>query len=140
MRLLLPLLVLMLLAGCEVRPNRAVEPPPDQYATGPTQTGKTWEMILKDPAAVNYFCGLAMGEPPQKGGYWMGCYRPDLDAVVLMDPKSWPSRSEYEQLRAHEWGHARGWRHNDDGRGTAATSLPPPGLIGGQAAYTRSRP
>lgn len=112
--------------------NRAVEPPPPQYASGPTQTGKTWEMILSDPAAVNYICGLQLGEPPQKGGYWMGCYRPDLDAVVLMDPKTWPSKSEYDQLRAHEWAHARGWRHNDDGRGTSPDSLPPKKMFGAQ--------
>ena len=91
--------------------GRAVEPPPERYASGPTLSGKTWEMVLKDPAQVNYFCSLAMGEPPQRGAYWMGCYRPDLDAVVLMEKSAWPDASEWDQLRAHEWAHARGWRH-----------------------------
>jgi len=105
-----------LATGAPMRANaltaqRAVEPPPAEFASGPTRTGKTWELVFDDPAKVNYFCSLAMGEPSRKGGYWMGCYRPDLDAVVLMSRAAWPSVREWRELRAHEWAHARGWRH-----------------------------
>lgn len=91
--------------------QRAVKPPPPEFASGPTKTGKTWELIFDDPVKVDYFCSLAMGEPARRGGYWMGCYRPDLDAVVLMSRSAWPSKREWRELRAHEWAHARGWRH-----------------------------
>jgi hypothetical protein len=112
-------------------PGRAVEPAPAIYASGPTRTGRTWEMILPSVPQVDYLCRLAQGGLPEgarPGFYYWGCYHPKLDAVILVDPKAWPSQSEWRQARAHEWAHARGWRHLPNGQGTDwARSLPPPG-------------
>lgn len=110
--------------------GRAVEPAPRIYASGPSRTGKTWELLLPDVAQVDYVCRTVMGGPPEgarPGAYYWGCYHPKLDAVVLVDPRAWPSRREWRASREHEWAHARGWRHRPDGRGTDWTrSLPPP--------------
>lgn len=107
---------------------RAVEPAPAVYASGPTRTGKTWELVLRNVAQVDYICRTAMGGLPEharRGAYYWGCYHERLDAVVLVDPRAWPSRREWLETREHEWAHARGWRHNSDGRGTDwARSLP----------------
>lgn len=112
-------------------PGRAVEPPPSLYAAGPTHTGRTWEMILPSVEAVDYLCRLSMDGPPagaRRGFYYAACYHVGLDAVVLPDPKVWPSRAEWRQIREHEWAHARGWRHNANGLGTDwSRSLPPAG-------------
>ena len=107
-----------------------MEAAPAIYASGPTVTGKTWELVLPDVAQVDYICRSAMGGAPQGArsrAYYWGCYHSKLDAVVLVDPRAWPSRREWLEAREHEWAHARGWRHRPDGRGTDwARSLPPP--------------
>lgn len=129
----------MLCAGCALLVGappaysfvlvRAVEPPPPAYAAGPTQTGATWEMILPRVEQVDYLCRLAMGGLPAgaaASAYYWGCYNSKLDAVILVARDGWPSRREWKANRAHEWAHARGWRHNPDGHGTSPASLPPP--------------
>lgn len=110
--------------------NRIVEAPPASYTAGPSQTGATTEVRLPSVDAVNSLCQAALGALPQRfsgrGPRFMACYIPNLDQVVLPDPKAWPSRREWEEIREHEWAHARGWRHNENGRGANwATSLPP---------------
>jgi hypothetical protein len=109
--------------------NLAVEAPPSAYVRGPTQTGVTRELELPTVQAVDRLCKLALGGLPvkaERGGYYMGCYIPLSDTVVIPTRKAWPSGREWEDLRAHEWAHARGWRHRADGRGTDwETSLAP---------------
>ena len=123
--------------------GRAAEPPPAIYAQGPTITGRTRELQLKSVAQVNYVCGVLLRAPAanaENGGYYTGCYAPKLDMIVLMQPSAWPSRREWEEIRVHEWAHARGWRHHLDGTGTDwLASLPPRG--GMRSASSRaSRP
>jgi hypothetical protein len=89
--------------------GRAVEPPPAIYASGPTVTGTTRELTFPTPQAVQAFCNLYLGRPAS--GYYQACYVPVLDLVVLPDSHAWPSATERAELRAHEWAHARGWRH-----------------------------
>lgn len=143
---LLALLLFLLLAGCGkmfgFRKGWSIEPPPPQYATGPTQTGRTTETPNLTPEQVAWLCGQYHTEAArQKPGSLVACYAPNIDQVILPAAKYWPSQDELAQLRAHEWAHARGWRHNDDGAGTSPKSLPPVGLIGGQyATNSRSRP
>ena len=110
-------------------PGRAVEPPPAVYASGPSQTGKNWELYLPSVGAGDYLCRMALHGVPQgapRGFYYWGCYDPALDAVVLPQTDAWPSRREWDELRAHEWAHARGWRHKPNGRGTDWTASRPP--------------
>ena len=126
-------------------PGRVVEPPPPAYAQGPTRTGRTYEIRLNTVEAVDYVCRTMLHGLPQgarEGDYYMGCYNPRLDAVVLMQPKAWPSRREWEEIRSHEWAHARGWRHRKDGTGTDwVASLPPPaGMRSANATAASARP
>lgn len=102
---------------------RAVEPPPDEYAAGPTLTGRTYEIDLDDPFMVSYLCTLALGPAWPRGAYWMGCYNVAMDAVIVPAKGAWPSEDERQALIAHEWAHARGWRHVNDGK----FGRPPPG-------------
>jgi hypothetical protein len=113
---------------------QAVEPPPEQYATGPTQTGQTTQQDWPLDQ-VMYLCRLITGGLPENASssaYYQGCYNPRTDTVIVPEQGAWPSEDERQQLIAHEWAHARGWRHNPDGRGTSPQSLPPRGLIGSQ--------
>ena len=87
----------------------AVEPPPARYASGPTLQGATREQTFSTPEAVQAVCNRFLGRPRQ--GYYEACYIPALDLVVLPDKHAWPSARERAELRAHEWAHARGWRH-----------------------------
>jgi hypothetical protein len=93
--------------------NRAVEPPPARFASGPTLYRQTRERTFSDPFALERYCAFYLGRPPH--GYYQACYIPALDQVVVPDGRAWPSRAERETLRAHEWAHewahARGWRH-----------------------------
>ena len=99
---------------------RAVEPPPARYASGPTLSGVTRELSFSTPEAVQAFCNRFLG-PPRRG-YYEACYIPALDLVVLPDKHAWPSARERAELRAHEWAHARGWRHVvEDVKGTGAS-------------------
>lgn len=111
------------------RSTRVVEPLPPQYASGPSQTGRTREVIYDDLHALQRFCfdqGAPYGPPRRRGDrYVMACYSPPLDIVALPSRKAWPSANEIAELRRHEWAHARGWRHNADGTGTSVSSLPP---------------
>lgn len=102
---------------------RAVEPPPPEYATGATLTGRTYEIDLPDAFMVSYLCTLALGPAWPRGGYWMGCYNARMDAVIVPAKGAWPSEAERQALIAHEWAHARGWRHVNDGQ----FGRPPPG-------------
>jgi hypothetical protein len=88
---------------------RAVEPPPSQYASGPTQYGATVERTFSNPEELEAFCNLYLGRPAS--GYYQACYIPALDTVAIPDKRAWPSAREREALREHEWAHARGWRH-----------------------------
>jgi hypothetical protein len=111
--------------------GRVVEPPPAIYASGPTRSGRTYELQLESVEAVDYLCRVKLHGMPQgarRGSYYMSCYDPQLDAVIIMQPKAWPSRREWNLIREHEWAHARGWRHKANGEGTDwAGSLPPRG-------------
>jgi hypothetical protein len=89
--------------------NHAVQPPPARFASGPTLYGQTRERTFSDPFALERYCAFYLGRPPR--GYYQACYIPALDQVVLPDARAWPSRTERALLRAHEWAHARGWRH-----------------------------
>ncbi|RAK54787.1 hypothetical protein [Phenylobacterium soli] len=102
---------------------RAVEPPPQEFAAGPTLTGHTYELDLDDVFKVSYLCTLALGPTWPPGGYWMGCYDARMDAVIVPAKGAWPSETERRALVAHEWAHARGWRHVNDGK----FGRPPPG-------------
>lgn len=108
--------------------RQIVEPPPEEYASGPTQTGKTRELIFDDLEALQKFCQVWGGVPqasPERAGdrYAQACYSPRVDIVALPSRKAWPSQKEIDQLREHEWAHARGWRHGGE-------SLPPRPIIG----------
>jgi hypothetical protein len=94
-------------------PGRAVEPPPVRYASGPTLTGATAERAFSNRDALEVFCNRHLGRPVS--GYYQACYVPMLDLVVIPDRHAWPSAREREQLREHEWAHARGWRHAGEG-------------------------
>jgi len=112
-----------------VHTNEAIETPPAIYAKGPTQSGRTTELRFDNLRELQIFCQLNAGgpPPPRRGGerYTMACYSPALDVVVLPSRKAWPSQHEIDELRAHEWAHARGWRHQSTGAGTDwAMSLP----------------
>lgn len=92
--------------------NRPVTLPPARYASGPTLTGKTTEKLFDDPFELQRFCHQHGGaEPARRAGdnYWTACYIPALDLVVLPSRKAWPSKKEIEEMRQHEWAHARGW-------------------------------
>lgn len=95
---------------------RAVEAPPLQYADGPTISGRTGMIELADPAQVDQLCSLTLGRAWPRGSYWMGCYNVTTDAVIVPAKGAWPSEAERQALIAHEWAHARGWRHVDDGK------------------------
>ena len=88
----------------------AVERPPPQYRSGPTQYGETRERTFSDPRRLQAFCNFYLGPPPR--GYYQACYIPALDLVVLPDRRAWPSAAERAALREHEFAHARGWRHD----------------------------
>jgi hypothetical protein len=105
-----------LMLGGRPREVRVVETPPEQYATGPTLSGKTYQLDLSDPAQVSYLCTLALGPAWPPGGYWMGCYNGKMDAVIVPREGAWPSEVERQALIRHEWAHARGWVHQNDGR------------------------
>lgn len=104
--------------------RQAVERPPAEYSSGPTQSGRTYALELPSAAAVDFLCRLGLGPPPRRGSAWWGCYRPDMDAVIVPARGAW-REAERRAIVAHEWAHARGWRHNADGRGTSAASLAP---------------
>jgi len=98
------------------REVRVVESPPPQFTSGPTLSGRTYQIDLTDAAQVNYLCTLALGPTSPPGGYWMGCYNGKMDAVIVPTKAAWPSEIERQALIRHEWAHARGWVHQNDGR------------------------
>jgi hypothetical protein len=100
----------------------SIEAPPPQYASGPTQVPGTAELRVT-PEQANYLCHLAGVWKTEPQGFPVACFNPRTNQVIL--PDQWPSGSELDQMRAHEWAHARGWRHTDDGTGTSTASLPP---------------
>lgn len=114
----------LILTGCGkmFKPGWSVEPPPERYASGPTQVPGTTELRVT-PEQANYLCRLAGVWKTEPTGFPVACFNPQTNQVIL--PDQWPSKSELTQMRAHEWAHARGWRHNDDGTGTGLNSLPP---------------
>lgn len=85
------------------------EPPPAQYLRGPTATGRTVERAFDSRKALHAFCSRHLGEPSQ--GSFYACYVPAIDLVAVPSAKAWPDDGQREALRAHEWAHARGWRH-----------------------------
>jgi len=95
-----------------------VERPPEQYRSGPPMRPTT-ERLFDDVKALQQFCAIGSGlQPARKRGdaYAMACWRPDLDVIALPSRKAWPSKREIEELREHEWAHARGWRHDQPPR------------------------
>lgn len=95
---------------------RAVEAPPLRYSQGPTLSGHTETLELSDPLEVDHRCARKLGTAWPRGAHWMGCYDSDLDLVIVPAKGAWPSERERQALIAHEWAHARGWRHVADGR------------------------
>lgn len=114
--------------------GQAVEAPPAIYASGPTQTGATREVDMKDLGQLTQVCQAFIhqltGSQMAGGDYYQGCYVPSLDTVFAPAKGAWPSESERQDIIAHEWAHARGWRHMPDGTGTNPLSLKPKGLLG----------
>lgn len=95
--------------------RRIVEAPPEEYRSGPTVSGKTTERIFDNFDEMQRFCrenGVSLGHNPGRGAYFQACYVPSLDVVALPSRKAWPSQREIDELREHEWAHARGWRHS----------------------------
>ena len=105
------------LAAVLARPGPAVsapkgfviEPPPAQFAAGPTQSGRTTERVFEDAKELQAFCNAHLGRPSE--GFYEACYVPRLDLVAVPGPQAWPDAASREALREHEWAHARGWRH-----------------------------
>lgn len=89
--------------------RRAVEPPPPAFAAGPPLGGPAHEKTFSDPFQLQTYCNAFLGRPPH--GYYQACFIPILHEIVLPDARAWPSAAERQALRAHEWAHARGWRH-----------------------------
>lgn len=110
-----------------MRPGWSIEPPPEEYTSGPTQTGRTTEIPNLTPEQANALCSQYGTFSTAQHGIGVACYVPSMDRVILPAAKYWPSGRELEQMRVHEWAHARGWRHNEDGMGTSPNSLPPVG-------------
>jgi hypothetical protein len=81
-------------------------------------SGRTQLSPRPTQAEVDAACRQWLGAPrfsPQSP--YIGCYVPALDAVFY--PKG------REDVRDHEMGHARGWNHNENGRGTNDVPLDP---------------
>lgn len=83
--------------------------PPPRYLSGPTLTGRTVEVAFDSRKALRAFCNQHLGKPA--AGAFYACYVPALDVVAVPSARAWPDAAEREALRAHEWAHARGWRH-----------------------------
>lgn len=134
MRRFWPLVLLVIVAGCgKMQRGWSIEKPPLQYASGPTQTGRTTETPNLTPEQANYLCHLAGVWQHEPQGFPVACYNPRTDQVILPAARYWPSADELAQMRAHEFAHARGWRHTDDGTGTSTASLPPVNVFAQQA-------
>lgn len=104
-----------------------VEQPPARYASGPTLSGHTTEVTYPSWEAVRAACANVNlrttfdGHPMVR---LLACYSPTSDTVKMPDRRLLPAKA-WQDLDQHEWGHARGWRHNDDGTGTSPKSPPP---------------
>ena len=83
--------------------------PPAQYLYGPTATGRTVERAFDSRKSLHAFCSEHLGAPAQ--GRFYACYVPAIDVVAVPSAKAWPDAAQREALTAHEWAHARGWRH-----------------------------
>lgn len=129
MRWLLLLLVL-LVAGCEVRRGDLPEPPPKELAA--LGLNPLYHVQTMDPMALDKFC-RAWGV--NANDEWVkrtiaACVVPGLKAVVL------PPGATPEQ-RAHEYGHSWDVPHFKGGAGWDMSKFRKPGLIGGQFATTK---
>lgn len=87
-----------------------IEPPPAIYASGPTQWGETREQLFSDARELQAFCNFYLGRP--LSGVYEACYIPAMDLVVLPTVDEAGGDARWGRLRAHEWAHARGWRHD----------------------------
>lgn len=87
-----------------------VEAPPAEYAGKPGDVPGVKELRFDTKAQVDAACREKLGELPE-GGYFRACYVEAEGLIVL--PSKWAvyDRRELADLRAHEWAHARGWRH-----------------------------
>jgi hypothetical protein len=106
---LLGFLGLAAAARAQVSWPDGVEPPPARYASGPTQYGDTHERRFAQARDLQAFCDFYLGRPA--AGAYQACYVPALDLVVLPAAAAQPDPRVRAELRAHEWAHARGWRH-----------------------------
>lgn len=99
--------------------GRAVVRPPPEFREGPTISGQTKELTFDDPDALNAWCkanGVGMGDHAGPGAYFQACYSIPADTVAIPTRNAWPSQAEIDQLREHEWAHARGWQHPGEER------------------------
>jgi hypothetical protein len=90
-----------------------VEKPPKEYRQGFKKDGVS-ERYFDDLKALGEFCrdnGVSYGANPPKDPYFKACYVPSLGVVALPSQKANPDPWERKDLRAHEWGHVWGWRH-----------------------------
>lgn len=87
-----------------------VEPPPAEFAGKPGDVPGVTERRFDTKAQVDAACREKLGELPE-GDYFRACYVEAEGLIVL--PSKWAvyDRRELADLRAHEWAHARGWRH-----------------------------
>lgn len=91
-----------------MKPRRAVTQAPEGYEVGQSRTGKTYE-IQMSPEQVDAFCRMKGALRAGETFLAPGCYIPAMDAVVIPKRNEWPSKREWNDLRAHEWAHADGW-------------------------------
>lgn len=99
--------------------GRAVQRPPPEFREGPTISGQTKELQFDDLNALNAWChanGVGFGDKGGPGAYFQACYSIPADTVAVPTRKAWPSQAEIDQLREHEWAHARGWQHPGEAR------------------------
>lgn len=97
MRLFISLLFsLSLLLSC-ASPSSGVEKPPLEYQSGSISSTYVYSNH------VNKLCSEKLGRL-YNGQYFEACYVPGEDLIIL--PTHW-----WPELKEHEEGHARGWRH-----------------------------
>ena len=98
MRKLLLAASLFLLFSCST--DTGIEKPQAGYSRG------DYSAVIANVADPNKMCETLLG--PIEGKVFNGCYVPSIDLIVLpYDDGS----QYYDDLKAHEEAHARGWRH-----------------------------
>lgn len=88
-----------------------VEPPPAEYDGRPFDVPGVTERHFDSKAELHGFCMDRLNAVLAAGHTFRACYI-EADGLIAL-PSRWAveSRKERAELRAHEWAHARGWRH-----------------------------